>query len=177
MGHLVSSLVINHPISLFDPVAIISSSRSDCFIGLAAARSGPLLGSGRQTLAGPLLWRVRFPYASFSVDDYDDTEESSPSGASIAPQTCIRSIHADRNHDAVMRIGGEAPRRRAHSKSRLIDHVQSRVATTSVRSSTARRQHDSELQKAQVLGAQVATPPDEAADLRALRRLSLAATV
>src|SRR5258708_17368523 len=27
----------------------------------------------------------------------------------LAPQTCIRSIHKDRNHDAVMRIGGEAP--------------------------------------------------------------------
>src|SRR5438876_35404 len=32
-----------------------------------------------------------------------------------------------------MRIGGEAPRRRAHSKPRLVDHVQSRVAATSVR--------------------------------------------
>ena len=34
------------------------------------------------------------------------------------------------NHDAVIRIGGEAPGRRAHSKPRLNDHVQSRVATT-----------------------------------------------
>ena len=61
------------------------------------------------------------------------SEVSSPSGASIAPQTCIRSIQKDRNHDAVMRIGGEAPRRRAHSKPRLKDHVQGRVAATSVR--------------------------------------------
>jgi hypothetical protein len=52
--------------------------------------------------------------------------------AEFAPQTCIRSIRKDRNHDAVMRIGGEAPRRRAHSKSRLKDHVQCRVAATSV---------------------------------------------
>jgi hypothetical protein len=37
------------------------------------------------------------------------------------------------NHDAVIRIGGEAPGRRAHSKPRLNDHVQSRVATTSDR--------------------------------------------
>src|SRR5947208_9028733 len=32
----------------------------------------------------------------------------------FAPQTCIRSIREDHHHDAVMRIGGEAPRRRAH---------------------------------------------------------------
>jgi hypothetical protein len=56
--------------------------------------------------------------ARFNVANYDDTEGSSPSGASIAPQTCSRSIREDRNHDAVMRIGGEAPRRRAHSKGR-----------------------------------------------------------
>jgi hypothetical protein len=61
------------------------------------------------------------------------SEVSSPLGASIAPQTCIRSIREDRNHDAVMRIGGEAPRQRAHSKPRLKDHVQGRVAATSVR--------------------------------------------
>jgi hypothetical protein len=63
----------------------------------------------------------------------DDTEGSSPSGANFAPQTCIRLIRADRDHDAVMRIGGEAPRRRAHSKPRLEDQVQYRVAVTSAR--------------------------------------------
>jgi len=74
--------------------------------------------------------------ATLAVDQKQNnkrSEVSSPSGASIAPQTCIRSIRKDRNHDAVMRIGGEAPRRRAHSKPRLIDHVQGRVAATSVR--------------------------------------------
>src|SRR5262245_818963 len=30
-------------------------------------------------------------------------------GAQIAPQPCIRLIREDRNHDAVMRIGDEAP--------------------------------------------------------------------
>jgi len=63
----------------------------------------------------------------------DDTEGSSPSGANFAPQTCIRPIRGDRNHDAVVRIGGEAPRRRAHSKPRLKDHVHYRVAVTSAR--------------------------------------------
>ena len=48
-------------------------------------------------------------------------------------KTCIRLIREDRNHDAVVRIGGEAPRRRAHSKPRLEGHVQYRVAVTSAR--------------------------------------------
>jgi hypothetical protein len=73
----------------------------------------------------------------FSYDliaNCDDTEGSSPSGASIAPQTCIRSIREDRNHDAVMRIGGETPRRRAYSKPRLNGHSPLyRVAATSDR--------------------------------------------
>ena len=30
-------------------------------------------------------------------------------GADLAPHTCIRSILLDPDHDAVMRIGGEAP--------------------------------------------------------------------
>jgi hypothetical protein len=34
---------------------------------------------------------------------------------SIAPHTCIRYVLRGPNHDAVIRIGGEAPRRRAHS--------------------------------------------------------------
>src|SRR2546430_4282584 len=53
---------------------------------------------------------------------------SSPSGARLAPQTCIRSIAVDRNHDAVMRIGGEAPGRRAHSTERRVNHVPLRVS-------------------------------------------------
>jgi hypothetical protein len=45
-----------------------------------------------------------------------------PSRAEIAPQPCIRSIREDRNHDAVMGIGGEAPGQRAHSSQRLGSH-------------------------------------------------------
>jgi hypothetical protein len=54
-------------------------------------------------------------------------------GANIAPQTCIRWALCEPNHDAVIRIGGEAPGRRAHSKSRRAGHVQYRVAATSDR--------------------------------------------
>lgn len=42
--------------------------------------------------------------------------------ADRAPRTCIRPTREGRNHDAVMRIGGEAPRGRAHSKPRYKDH-------------------------------------------------------
>ena len=37
------------------------------------------------------------------------SEGSSPLGANLAPHTCIRSVRLDPDHDAVMRIGGEAP--------------------------------------------------------------------
>ena len=37
------------------------------------------------------------------------SEGSSPLGADLAPHTCIRSVRLDPDHDAVMRIGGEAP--------------------------------------------------------------------
>src|SRR5215467_6470714 len=40
---------------------------------------------------------------------------------------------ADPDHDAVIRIGGEAPGWRAHSKPRRAGHVQYRVATASDR--------------------------------------------
>src|SRR5947199_2647831 len=46
----------------------------------------------------------------------------------FAPQTCIRSIREDRHHDAVMRIGGEAPRRWAHSNRGSKNIVLYRVA-------------------------------------------------
>ena len=37
----------------------------------------------------------------------------------IAPQACMRSTRPGPNHDAAVRIGGEAPGRRAHSLRRL----------------------------------------------------------
>jgi Plasmid encoded RepA protein len=37
------------------------------------------------------------------------------------------------DHEAIIRFGGEAPRRRAHSNERFDDHVQARVTTTSDR--------------------------------------------
>jgi len=52
-------------------------------------------------------------------------------GADHCATTLYAVDHRDPNHDAVIRIGGEAPGRRAHSTGRLSDHVPTRVTTTS----------------------------------------------
>ena len=51
---------------------------------------------------------------------------------SIAPQPCIRWVQ-DPNHDAVIRIGSEAPRRRTHSTFRHDSHESPRDPATSNR--------------------------------------------
>jgi hypothetical protein len=51
----------------------------------------------------------------------------------IAPQPCIRQVQRGPDHDAVMRIGGEAPGRRAHSQERCQHHGRLRVTATSDR--------------------------------------------
>src|SRR5262249_13703796 len=97
-------------------------SRNDLPL-MVASTAADLLDWG-----GPIPPRVSFRtcfLARFNVANYDDTEGSSPSGASIAPQTCIRSIREDRNHDAVMRIaaklrgGGPILRRGSKTKSQV----------------------------------------------------------
>jgi hypothetical protein len=52
-------------------------------------------------------------------------------GARIAPHACIRWVSYDPNHDAVMRIGSEAPRRRTHSLPRHQSHADVRDPATS----------------------------------------------
>jgi hypothetical protein len=54
-------------------------------------------------------------------------------GARFAPHACIRRVPYDPNHDAVMRIGSEAPRRRTHSFGRHQSHAASRDPATSNR--------------------------------------------
>src|SRR5262249_1821211 len=68
MGRLVSRLE-SIPISLFDLTATISSSRPKKRLALDRLRA-----------QRPTCWIARF-----NVANYDDTEGSSPSGASIAP--------------------------------------------------------------------------------------------
>jgi hypothetical protein len=43
------------------------------------------------------------------------------------------------DHEAIIRFGGKAPKRRAHSNERFDDHVLARVTTTSDRDWSARR--------------------------------------
>ena len=144
-------------ISLFDRPA--TSPRPD-LVSLAAARSG-----GQGWAKGPSRSDLPLTVAStvagladrgvetyrflrwFGVGNFDGTEGSSPSGAEIAPQTCIRPIREDRNHDAVMRIGGEAPRRRAHSKPRLEGHSPISGCRHLGPSFAARRRHDTKLRE------------------------------
>src|SRR3954462_2198258 len=45
----------------------------------------------------------------------------------------MRSVQADQDHDAVIRISGEAPKRWAQSPMRRRCHVRGRVTTPSVR--------------------------------------------
>ena len=44
------------------------------------------------------------------------------------------------DHEAIIRFGGKAPRRRAHSNERFDDHVQARVTTTSDRDRPTRQE-------------------------------------
>src|SRR3546814_4715170 len=53
-----------------------------------------------------------------------------------APQPCIRWIGFDPDHDAVLRIGGEAPGRRFHSEVRHCGHGRQRFTATSDRRGT-----------------------------------------
>ena len=122
MGRLVSRPSLGSIfISLFDRQATISSSRPSFGWPLR----GVAVKGGRRPSRSDLPLTVTSTAADLlNREDrlneqragfYDDTEGSSPSGANFAPQTCIRLIREDRSHDAVVRIGGEAPRRRAHS--------------------------------------------------------------
>jgi hypothetical protein len=137
MGRLVSRLVTDHLISLFDRQR--PSPRPD-LIFHPPLRKVAVKG-GRRSSRSDLPLTVTSTAADLLDRESRFGELDSatiPRGArhqaqNFAPQTCIRLIREDRNHDAVMRIGGEAPGRRAHSKPRLEDHVQYRVAATSVR--------------------------------------------
>ena len=48
----------------------------------------------------------------------DDRRRAFDARAERVPRPCIRSSRKDPNHDAIMRIGSQAPRRRTHSAQR-----------------------------------------------------------
>ncbi len=64
---------------------------------------------------------------------HDVPRGARPLARIIAPQACIRWTRGDPDHDAAMRIGGEAPGRRAHSSTRHESHRKARVTATSDR--------------------------------------------
>jgi hypothetical protein len=53
----------------------------------------------------------------------DDPRGARHRARKIALHTCIRQVRVDLDHDAVMRIGGKAPRRQAHSLRRRASHA------------------------------------------------------
>ena len=53
----------------------------------------------------------------------DDPRGARQRARKIALHTCIRQVRVDLDHDAVMRIGGKAPRRQAHSLRRRASHA------------------------------------------------------
>src|SRR5438270_7366359 len=61
------------------------------------------------------------------------SEGRSPTGAQLRATYLYSVDPKDLDHDAVMRIGGRAPERWAHSTSRLESHSWVRVTTTSDR--------------------------------------------
>jgi len=155
-------LILGDLISLFDPLATISSSRSN--FSSAAARSDgqgwPQAIAKRLALDGREHSGRLFGSEEARVVIWGLPESLGQCWANgrryrgklairrnVAPQTCIRSIREDRDHDAIMRISGEAPRRRAHSKPRLKDHSPTSGCRHLGPSSAARYQQEGDLQE------------------------------
>src|SRR4051794_41941865 len=64
---------------------------------------------------------------------YGRSEGSSPTGADHRATYLYSADPEDPDHDAVIRIGGEAPKRRVHSPLRPESHASARRAATSDR--------------------------------------------
>jgi hypothetical protein len=142
-------------ISLFDRACDISSSRPD----FAGALRGAAVKGGRR----PSRSDLPLTAASTAPDSLgrDDTGAVSPllqietatiprgarHRARIARHELVFGRPRGRYHDAVMRIGGEAPRRRAHSKPRREGHSPTSGCRCLGPSSAAERQCDVRLQQ------------------------------
>jgi hypothetical protein len=73
------------------------------------------------------------PQPSWAKAEHRRSEGSLPSRADHRATTLYSVGPQGPDHDAVMRIGGEAPGRRAHSRKRCQHHVMLRVTATSDR--------------------------------------------
>jgi hypothetical protein len=118
-----ASFMLSRSVSLFDLESVSSLSTHSI---AKRARAGAVKVGRRTNLST----RSAFarPYLDGSahggtLDAVGMTIRGEPAcgRVSIAPQPCIR-WSKDPNHDAVMRIGGEAPRRRTHSFPRQKSH-------------------------------------------------------
>src|SRR3954453_1195403 len=86
------------------------AARSPCWLGRADQPS--LLPLHAERCPEP---RAQVARRKLSIDDQRGARHRAQI---IAPQPCIRSVQRVPDHDAVMRISGEAPGRRAHSQER-----------------------------------------------------------
>ena len=109
---------------------------------------------------------------------HDVPRGARPLARIIAPQACIRWTRGDPDHDAAMRIGGEAPGRRAHSSTRHERHRKARVTATSDRHRQPARETwaDRETVSGAPLRPSPLTPPDAGRYPQASRRWSPNAT-
>ena len=109
---------------------------------------------------------------------HDVPRGARPLARIIAPQACIRRTRRDPDHDAAMRIGGEAPGRRAHSSTRHECHRKARVTATSDRHRQPAGEPwaDRETVSGAPLRPSPLTPPDAGRYPQASRRWSPNAT-
>ena len=109
---------------------------------------------------------------------HDVPRGARPLARIIAPQACIRWTRGDPDHDAAMRIGGEAPGRRAHSSMRHESHRKARVTATSDRHRQPAGEPwaDRETVSGAPLRPSPLTPPDAGRHRPASRRWSPNAT-
>ena len=109
---------------------------------------------------------------------HDVPRGARPLARIIAPQACIRWTRGDPDHDAAMRIGGEAPGRRAHSSTRHESHRKARVTATSDRHRQPAGEPwaDRETVSGAPLRPSPLTPPDAGRHRPASRRWSPNAT-
>ena len=109
---------------------------------------------------------------------HDVPRGARPLARIIAPQACIRRTRRDPDHDAAMRIGGEAPGRRAHSSTRHESHRKARGTATSDRHRQPARETwaDRETVSGALLRPSPLTPPDAGRYPQASRRWSPNAT-
>ncbi len=89
-------------------------------------------GPAKQTCAASALQQRR-PGGAWQLDAKTNRGEPAIARANSRRNLVFGDPTQEPNHEATIRFGGKAPRRRAHSNERFDDHVLARVTTTSDR--------------------------------------------